>query len=145
MTGDPRISGYLDGELSPEERSAFETDLASSEELRHELEAFRATKEVTDAMSLAEFPDQAWDRYWESTYNRMERRIGWIIFSLGGMIVLGFAAYELALALLGDTTTPWIVRLGIALLCLGVAVLFVSVLRERVFARRTDPYRRVRR
>lgn len=143
--GNPRISGYLDGELDPEERAAFEEELARSPELRRELEAFRATKEVTDAVQLIEFPDAVWDRYWESTYNRLERQLGWIVLSIGAMIVLGFAGYNVVMSLVHDTETPVIVRLGIGLLCVGGAILFISVLRERIFTRKTDPYRGVRR
>ena len=140
-----RISGYLDNELSPSEREAFEREVDRDPELARELDAMRAMREVTGSMKLEEFPDQVWDRYWEGTYNRLERGIGWILFSLGAIVLLGAGLYELVLALLKDTSEPWWIRLAIGSFCAGLAVLFVSVLRERIFVRKRDPYREVKR
>jgi anti-sigma factor RsiW len=140
-----RISGYLDNELSPAEREAFEREVERDPELARELDAMRDMREVTRGMKLEEFPDQVWDRYWEGTYNRLERGIGWILFSLGAIVLLGAGLYELILALLKDTSEPWWIRLAVGSFCGGLAILFVSVLRERIFVRRRDPYREVKR
>ncbi len=47
-----RLSGYLDGELTIEERESLEGALAADPDLARELERMRATKEVTDSMRL---------------------------------------------------------------------------------------------
>ncbi len=140
-----RVSGYLDDELDCAERSAFESHLAGCAACRRELESMRAMKEVTGSMKLKEFPDQAWERYWEGTYNRLERKVGWIALSVGAIILLGTALYELAVALVTDNTEPPWTRLAVGLACAGIAILFVSVVRERLFMRGRDPYREVRR
>ena len=140
-----RISGYLDGELSAAEREAFEQQVDRDPELARELEAMRAMKEVTDSMKLTEFPDQVWDRYWEGTYNRLERGVGWILLSLGAIVLIGSGLYELVVSLLKDSSEPWFVRLAIGSACGGTAILFISVLRERIFVRKRDPYREVKR
>jgi len=140
-----RISGYLDGELSPEERAAFERELAANPELAEELAALQAMKEVTSSMKLRELPDQVWERYWEGTYNRLERRVGWILFSVGAALLLAGGLYELALALIHNSSEPWWLRLAIGALSGGFAVLLVSVIRERFFMAKRDPYREVER
>lgn len=140
-----RISGYLDGELDPEERRAFEEEVARNPELAREFEETRAMKEVTDAMQLREFPDKVWERYWEGTYNRLERRVGWILFSIGAMVLLAAGLYEAAVALFRDSVEPLWLKLAVGVFCAGAAVLFVSVLRERLFLRRRDPYREIQR
>jgi len=146
---DPRISGYLDGELSPEERARFEADLARSPELRKEVDAMRSVKDVTGSMAFEEFPDHVWDRYWDSTASRLERRVGWTLVSLGLAILIGAALYQvvpdLVRWLVQDPTTPWWLRLGTGLLCLGVGVLVVSLVRERIVLGSRDPYRKVKR
>lgn len=78
------ISGYLDGELDPNERREFEERVARDPALARELDAVRATKGVMANMKLREFPDEVWERYWKGTYNRLERRVGWLVFWLGG-------------------------------------------------------------
>jgi hypothetical protein len=92
-----------------------------------------------------EFPDEAWERYWRNTYPRFERNTGWILLSIGAIILLTYGTYELALDLLQDTTSPWWIRMATGLVCAGISVLFVSVLRERLFVRKSDPYREVKR
>jgi anti-sigma factor RsiW len=139
------ISGYLDGELDPAEREAFEREAARDPELARELEALRALKEVTSGMKLSEFPDYVWDRYWEGTYNRLERRIGWLFLSLGAAALLAGGLYELVLGLIKDTSEPLWMRVAIGAACGGLAILFVSALRERLFMLRRDPYREVKR
>ncbi len=140
-----QISGYLDGELEPAERAAFEREVAHNPELARELEALQSMKEVTSGMRLKDFPDQVWERYWEGTYNRLERRVGWLFFSVGVMVLLGAGLYELALSLLQDSVEPWWIRLATGAVCGGLAILFVSVLRERLFMLKKDPYREVKR
>ncbi|MBD3236845.1 MAG: hypothetical protein GF330_09085 [Candidatus Eisenbacteria bacterium] len=139
-----RISGYLDGELTPEECNAFERELQRNPNLARELEEMRAMKNITSEMKLRDLPDQVWQRYWQDTYNRMERNIGWILFSVGAIILLGAGLFALASALFQDADTPWYIRLGIGTVCAGLAVLFASVVRERLYLRKHDPYREVR-
>jgi len=139
------VSGYLDGELDPTERAAFEREVARDPELAHELAAMRAMKEVTSGMKLSEFPDYVWDRYWEGTYNRLERRIGWFFFSLGAAVLLAGGLYELVLVLIKDASEPLWMRVAIGVGCTGLAILCVSVARERLFMLRRDPYREVKR
>jgi len=140
-----RVSGYLDGELASEERRLLERDLAQDPELAVELERMRALREVTSSMKLKGFPDQVWDSYVAGTYNRMERRIGWLFFSLGAMVLLAGGLYELAVSLLRDSVDPWWIRSAVGALVIGLAVLFVSVLRDRLFILKRDPYKEVQR
>ena len=146
---DERISAYLDGELDPRERAAFEEELRRSPELADELASLQSMKEVTDSMKFEDFPDSAWDRYWEATYNRAERGIGWVLLSVGAMILVAAALFQVVPELvdwvLHSETDPWWERVGVAALCVGGAILIVSMIRERVFRFRRDPYRGVKR
>jgi hypothetical protein len=147
MTDDwkSRISGYLDGELDPSERAAFERQLATDTALAHELDAIRSLKEVTRGMKLRELPDRVWERYWDGTYNRIERRIGWLLFSIGVIVFLAGAFYEFAIVLLRNAADPLWVRVAVGAIGGGFAILVVSVVRERLFTWKRDPYREVRR
>jgi len=77
------ITPYLDNELPPERRAFFESHLASCERCRRELEEFRKLKEELDMIRFKEPTDAELDRYWHSVYNRLERGIGWALFSVG--------------------------------------------------------------
>jgi anti-sigma factor RsiW len=141
----PYVSAYLDEELEPEELRAFEEELAHDPELLEEVEVMRKMKSVMSGMRLKALPDSAWDGYREQTYNRLERRVGWILLSIGAMVLLGYGIYELILFLVSGTELAWWIRVAIGALCAGFAVLLVSVIRERLFVWRRDPYREVKR
>jgi anti-sigma factor RsiW len=139
-----RVSGYLDGELSAEERLRFDHDLAADPALALELERMRSMREVMSSMRLKEFPDQVWDAYVTGAYNRAERRFGWLLFTVGAVILTAGGLYALVVYLI-DEPAEWWVMLGLGVLILGLVVLFVSVLRERLFVLKRDPYKEVKR
>ncbi|MFZ5979628.1 MAG: anti-sigma factor family protein [Candidatus Zixiibacteriota bacterium] len=139
------LAGYVDGELSDEERRAFEKILATDPELRRELEEFKKLKEVTGRMTYADLPPEVWENYWHSLYRKLERGFGWIFMSIGAIILLCFGAFG---ALYGLYTDPGIslwVKVGLGALIIGAITLMVSLIRERLFAYNRERYREVNR
>jgi hypothetical protein len=102
-------------------------------------------KEVTGSMSYRNPPDEMWDGYWSSTYNRLERGLGWILLSAGALILLGFAAWKSVEMIWGDSDVPLFVRLAILAVAIGLLVVAFSVVREKIFTRRHDPYKEIQR
>ncbi len=139
------VSAYLDDELDPEERRAFEEQLARDPELAAEVDATRKLKSMIGGMRLRELPDKAWDDYRERTYNRVERRVAWILVSIGAMVLVGYGLYEFVVWLASGAELAWWIRVAIGAVCVGAAVLFVSVARERLFMWKRDPYKEVKR
>lgn len=133
----------LDDELSAQERVELERVLASDPALQNEWIRLVRLKEVTAAMVLRPAPDTIWRDYWESVYRRLERGFGWVLFSLGAIIVGSYGTWHAVRALLGDTTLPWIVKVGTLTLGIGVVILLVSVIREKVFLGRRQRYKDV--
>jgi anti-sigma factor RsiW len=141
----PYVSAYLDEELGPEERRAFEEELARDPRLHEEVRAMLEMKNLIGGMRLRELPDGAWDSYRERTYNRLERRVGWILLSIGAMVLVGYGLYELVVFLVSNAELAWWIRAAIGAACAGLAVLLVSVIRERIFVWKRDPYKEVKR
>jgi len=139
------LAGYIDGELSPEEKAELERHLRTCTECREELRVFRQLKEVTGAMKYADIPEHVWENYWRGIYRRLELGIGWIFFSIGAIIVLACGCYAIFQNFFMNPDEPLILKIGIGTLALGAIVLLVSVLRERVFAYRRDRYKEVKR
>jgi len=136
------LMGLLDGELSSEEKRALELHLSKCPECNHELQEFRKMKEVMQTMKYKEPPDEVWERYWTSIYNRLERGLGWILLSIGAIILLFYGGFKLVEDLVKDPTIAIIAKVGILAALAGVAILLVSVIRERVFTYKTDKYAR---
>jgi hypothetical protein len=52
-------------------------------------------EKVMSKMELKKTPKDVWRLSWASVYNRLERRIGWILLSIGAMITLFFGGYKI--------------------------------------------------
>jgi len=133
----------LDGELSSAERTELEGLLAVDESLRNEWERLKTVKEVTRTMTFREPPEEVWETYWVSVYNRAERSLGWLFVSLGVIVVLGWAGWHAVDAILTETELPPLVKIAIFVGVLGGGILFFSVIREKWFTRRRDAYKEI--
>ena len=135
----------LDGELDAAERAAFEALLAQDDELRAEWRRLFRAREATMGLKLRNPPEGVWDAYWTSVYSRLERGIGWVLVSLGAIVVGSWAVWTWIDQLLADTSTPAAVRYGTIAIFVGMVVLLVSVARHRINVLRTDPYKDIQR
>jgi ferric-dicitrate binding protein FerR (iron transport regulator) len=135
----------LDGELGRQDRSELDRLLAADATLREEWARLSRVKEVTTAMGYREPPEEIWDTYWVSVYNRVERGVGWILASLGVLVVAGYGLWKAVNAFLADTGLPAFVKVAVFVAALGGLILLLSVAREKLFTRQRDPYREVKR
>ncbi len=132
------LMGYLDGELGPDDVRRVEEALAADPALRAELAEMRAVARLMDGLGVDEKSDAALKLFWGGVYNRLERRTGWFLL-LGGFF--GLVAL-LAGIFFASSTTPLGVKVAVAALGLGSAVLLGSVWREQARAARHDRYSR---
>jgi ferric-dicitrate binding protein FerR (iron transport regulator) len=139
------IMASIDGELASGERGELERLLDAHPTLRAEWARFQRVKEVTEAMALRRAPEEVWSDYWASVYSRLERGIGWILFSLGAIVLLSYGAWAGVKELIADATMPWFVKVSLLALTVGTVVLLVSVVREKVFVGRRQRYKDVER
>ena len=135
----------LDGELQGEEQVELDRLLAESAELRSEWQQMHRVKEVTGTMTYPKPPDEVWDRYWMSTYNRLERGVAWILVSIGAVLLVGYGLWHAVEALFADSDLPPVLRWGVLAMLLGSFILIFSVLREKLRVNRKDPFNEVRR
>ena len=139
------ISGKLDGELTPEQERELDLHLQDCPVCSKEYQELLKIKEVTSDMRFTDLPDRFWAGYWNDIYNRLERGIGWMLLSIGAIVLLAFGAWELLNNFFLDETVSIVLRLGVGAGLLGVITLLVSVLRERLFARKHERYEEVER
>jgi predicted anti-sigma-YlaC factor YlaD len=137
------VSSYLDGELTQEEREMVENHLEECAECRRSIREVEELGEVMAKMKLKEPPKEVWKVYTESVYNRLERGIGWILVSIGAMVVLFFTGYNMLKGLITDPSIPIVVKFGILCGMGGVVVLLVSLVRERLFVNKRERYKEI--
>jgi len=100
---------------------------------------------ITDEVTLVEPEDKLWQDYWGGIYNRIERGLGWIIFSIAAILLIIYGGFRAIEKMLEDPAVELIFKIGLLLLLVGLAILFVSVMRERIYFWSKDRYRNVRR
>ena len=137
------ISSYHDGELNEREKQMVEEHLKQCAECRREYEEMGRFEEVMEKMQLKKPRKEMWEVYWNTVYNRLERRIGWILLSIGGMILLFFGGYKVVEGIIQDPSTPVLLKAGILTVLGGVVILLVSLLREQIFVRKRERYKEV--
>ncbi len=133
------ISGYLDGELRADDRQRIEAHLAACPACRREYAVMKSLAAGTAAAFTGEdLPMEAWDRFLDGVYNRLERKSGWIILILG---MIALCAYGIVLFFTEDEISL-LAKTLITVPVVGAVVLFISVLRQRIRAAKTDRYSR---
>ncbi|MBL7141037.1 MAG: zf-HC2 domain-containing protein [Planctomycetes bacterium] len=133
-------SAYLDGELTAEDRRRFEAHLETCDACRRELADLKRLTEDLDMIRFKEPGDEELARYWSGVYNRLERGLGWILFSVGAILTLCYGAFKVIEELIRDDTVSNLLKVGVCALIAGLVVLFVSLLRERLVVCKVDRY-----
>ena len=136
----PMMTPYVDGELLPEQREHAEDHLAVCERCRGELAELGALKEDLAMIRFKEPTDVELERYWHGIYNRLERGVGWVLLSIGAIVLLCYGAFRLIEGIIGDPNVALILKVGVVALVFGGVILFVSLLRERLAVRKVDKY-----
>lgn len=131
------LSGYIDGELTQQDRQRVDVHCESCAEcrsLRSELLDLR--REVGDA-HLSMFGEDKWREMMSDTTVRATRGIGWLLvvgcfLGIAGLGVVGF---------LTDSSISGFEKLVVGSIYGGFALLFISVLRQRLIERKSDKYK----
>ena len=134
----------VDELVTEDEKKEFAEYLKTDSALEEEYKSFREIKEVTDSIMFKDLPDSYWQGYWEGIYNRLERGIGWIFFSIGAIILLAFAGYHFLLGFFMADDVALILKIGVGIGGLGLIILLVSIIREVFFARKHERYKEVK-
>ncbi|MFQ5501523.1 MAG: anti-sigma factor family protein [Phycisphaerae bacterium] len=131
-----KLSAYLDGELPQQDRQRVEVHVDRCDRCRKTLSELERIHTALGADPWPEPSDAQWSRMMSVPILKTSRGLGWL-FGIGGTIVLaGYAAYEFAT----DETTDALIKVAVAGLLGGMGLLLLSVLIERLRAKRTAPY-----
>lgn len=139
------LMGAVDHELMAEEMREFEMLVQKYPEFQTEWTKYQHLKEVTQSMKFKSPKKEVWDNYWMHVYNRIERGIAWIIFSIGAIILITYGLFKAVEAVIADPQLESILKVGIIAIIAGVVILLVSVAREKLVIRQSDPYKEIQR
>lgn len=131
----------LDDELSLEERLQYQAHVRECETCRRELDSLGRVVKLTDQLKLRVSDDAFWKDYWKSVARRTERQVGFMLVIAGVVAMLLYLLYRAV-----RSPELWSYEgVSIAVVLLGLIVIFISVARERYHEHKHDPYREVER
>lgn len=137
------LMGALDRELSTAERREFEQLLETDAEVQAEWTRLKRVKGLTDSMEFKMPSDAIWEGYMASVYRRVERGVAWILLSVGTIVLVSTGLWHLGKAIFIAEDLPFYVKASLLAIFVGVAILIVSVVREKIFTHKRDPYKDV--
>jgi hypothetical protein len=133
------ISGYLDGELTQQQRQRVDVHLAGCADCTDRLAELSVLRERVAGARLSRVGGDAWREHMNDMTVKVSRGIGWLLFLGGLLLIAGFGIYQFVI----DTSMELLFKLMVSAVYLGLGALFVSVLRQRLVERKTDKYKDV--
>jgi anti-sigma factor RsiW len=133
------LSGYLDGELTQQQRQRVETHLEACASCSKDLEELAALRRRLGQAELSTVGRDHWREAVGDAPARLSAGIGWLLLVGGLLLLAGYGIYEFVI----DTTIGTAFKLIVAAVYLGLAGLFAAVLRQRLLERKTDKYKDV--
>ncbi len=133
------LSGFVDGELTQQQRQWVEVHCRDCAECRRDLDELRALRERMGQARLSELGEDRWREEMNDTTVTTTRTVGWLLFVVGALALGAWVVFHF----LSDPG----VGLGIKAIFVafygGLAVLLISVLRQRLIEHKTDKYKDV--
>ena len=134
------LSGYLDGTLSHRELQRVRLYLESDPETRRIYEELRALRQTALSTRFVPPPAEEWPELPKTTGSRLTRSVGWMLLVSWLLVVSGLSLWRF----LSQTGDPLEIFLVLGLPG-AFALLFLSVLFDRLRSLKTDRYRDVHR
>lgn len=133
------LSGYIDGELTQQQRQRVEIHCGNCGDCESELSALRALRRDVGNSKLSEYGEDVWREKMDDGTVKVTRSIGWLLFLGAVLICGGVGIYEFVF----DSSMGTFEKTMIGAVYGGLALLFFSVLRQRLIERKTDKYKDV--
>ena len=130
------LSGFLDGELTQQERQRVALHCEQCAECRENLANLKALRQRIGNAGLSESGEDKWRENMNDPLVQTTRNVGWLLFIAGLLALAGIALG----AFIFDDGVSLRDKLIISAIYGGLAILFLSVLRQRLIERKTDKY-----
>ena len=132
------LTGYLDGVLTQADDQRVRLHLDECDDCRRLIDEMRETREATMTTRFELPTDDQWNEAPRGLASRLGLGLGWTLLLVWAVGMLG-----LVVGTIWQDGMPWIVKLLLFGGLSGGALLFVSVLIDRLKTFGKDPYRRV--
>jgi predicted anti-sigma-YlaC factor YlaD len=132
------ISGHLDGELTQAAEQRVRVHLEDCEHCRTVLGELGTLRETTMSTEFHEPDDSQWDESPQTGMSLVTRGAGWLLAIVWAVVIAAYGLWQF-----WQGSANLVERVLVFGGLSALALLFVSVLLDRLRAARTDPYREV--
>ena len=136
---DELLSGFVDGELTQQDRQRVTLHCDECDECRENLENLRTLRERIGKAPLSEVGEDKWRETMGDSRVQTPRSIGWVMFIAGLLAIAGIGL----VGFIFSSDIPIGMKLIIIAIYGGLSTLLYSVLRQRLIERKTDKYKDV--
>lgn len=133
------LSGYIDGELTQQQRQLVSLHCEDCNDCRELLSGLREMREKIGKARLSEVGEDKWRETMNDNTVKTTRQIGWLMFIAGLLAIAGIGVF----GFLFSNEVSFGMKLIIFAVYGGLAILLISVLRQRLIERKTDKYKDV--
>jgi len=133
------LSGYLDNELTQQESQRVELHLETCLVCLQLLKELTTAQKATRSIELRQPGKQEWQKMENTILENISRGFGWLILVIWSATTVGYAFFQYAVT----PTEPLFQKILVFGIFLGIALLFFSVLCQRIRESRTDRYKGV--
>jgi hypothetical protein len=133
------LSGYVDAELTQQQRQRVDVHCASCTKCAKDLRDLQELRESIVNARLSNKSQDVWREMMNDTTVKTSRGIGWLLLIGGVLACLGIGVF----AFLFGSSATLVEKLIVSAIYGGLALLFYSVLRQRLIERKTDKYKDV--
>ena len=133
------LSGFIDGELTQQQRQLVTLHCENCDECRENLAGLRELRERVGTARLSEVGEDQWRESMNDSTVELTRGIGWLLFIAGLLIVGGIGVGFFIF----NPEIPVGMKLLMIAIYGGLALLLISVWRQRLIECKTDKYKDV--
>lgn len=133
------LSGFVDGELTQQQRQRVSLHCEGCEECRETLSELRELRVKVGKAPLSELGEDKWRETMNDSTVQTTRSIGWLMLIAGVLAIAGIGVF----GFLFNDEIPIVMKLIMIGVYGGLATLLFSVLRQRLIERKTDKYKDV--
>ena len=133
------LSGYIDGELTQQQRQLVSLHCEDCNDCQELLSGLREMREKIGKARLSEVGEDKWRETMNDNTVKTTRQIGWLMFIAGLLAIAGIGVF----GFLFSNEVSFGMKLIIFAVYGGLAILLISVLRQRLIERKTDKYKDV--
>ena len=118
--GSEWLSGYLDGELTQQQRQRIELLLEESPALRSELAELKKMQSTVKTLPHKELGKERLNEMVSSSTQRVTHKSGWVLYVVGLAVLVGWGLYQFS----RDDEVHLVEKIATGMVLMGVVLLF---------------------